>query len=193
MPDDNVIVDNAAADAAGTQTAPTQEEVETLKKQIEEKDLELQKLKEKDLNFKKLRSKTAGKEEKLDKYEEIISQKAKELEDKHDKFIRAQFQSAVDRELAHLCGEDKDLKEKVMFNYEHRLMDEVITPEQAIKKLRDAHFLETGQRAEPNPIAAIGAFSSGGYQRQKTKSFADTDAGKDFLRQIPGMDQLLDK
>ncbi len=181
MDDDNVIVEEEKEE----EQTPEQlkEQLEASQKELEEKNEELEKLKEKETNFAKLRKKTAGKKEKIDEKENELDEKYKQLEERQTKWMEAQFNDTVEKHLDRVVGDDKELKEKVMFNYEHRLLDEVNTAEEAIKKIDSAYLLATGNKSEVNPLSAVSGISTG-YTKPKQKNFAESEQGSSFVNEF---------
>lgn len=60
------------------------------------------------------------------------------------------FKGQIDAMVENLSGDDKDLKDKLLFHY-NRLAGDVNSEKEAAEKLKDAYLLATGKQA-PNPL-----------------------------------------
>jgi len=120
-----------------------------LKKNLEEKEVELKKLQDKDFNFSKVRK---GEEEK-EKEIEDLKKKVEELNS-----VRiGEHKSDLIKVLA---GDDEDLKKTIEHHYD-RIKDDAQTKEQIEAKLREAYHLATRGTASPDPIRRQTSAASG--------------------------------
>lgn len=154
----------------------TAQELEEQKKTIiDEKtklEAELTGLKDKELNFAELRDSKKVAEGKKTK-EEIEKEVRGKLQGEIDEKIGVAKKEVLDAvmhdhysdQLKKLAGEDKELLDKVEFQYK-RLSDPSTTKDEVSKKLGDAFVLATGGGKDPMNAAA---FSSGGVGKLNIK------------------------
>jgi len=105
---------------------------------------ELEKLREKDLNFKKLRDKEKRTRSEIDKERDELTKSQQEF---IDNMVRERKEDA----LALLVGDDKELRNKALVNYD-RIKDEAKTKEEIYSKMREAVNM-IGVASQPDPMA----------------------------------------
>ena len=169
----------------------TAEELAELRKAKEELDTlkpEYEKIKDKDHNFEELRKAKEAKEEKIregeTKYERLEreqKEKLEEIEGQNRKWREDQFSESKEDFFKNMCGDDKELREKIEFEME-QLKGEVNTTKQLKEKMEKAHLLVKGTRPEPSVFGNLATTSSG--QAPKKRSFTDTEDGKAILKKI---------
>lgn len=105
---------------------------------------ELEELRKKDLNFRKLRDSSKKTKAELDKEREDL---AKDVKDFKDNLVSERKSDALDM----LVGEDKEMRKKVLLNYD-RIVGDANTKQEIFAKMKDAANM-TGGVQEPNPLA----------------------------------------
>lgn len=131
------------------------EELTKLQKELEDAKSDLDGFKDKDMNFANLRNKISEKEDRIKNLETSIDSK---ISTAKKEILEGVMKDHYNDTLKNLVGEDKELLDKVEFQYK-RLTDTASTKEEISKKLSDAFTLATGgNKSSFNS----GAFSSGG-------------------------------
>ena len=132
--------------------------VEADKIKLEE---ELKGLKDKDLNFSNLRNKVSEKEKEVEDLKKAIDEKIGTVKKEVLDSVMSDYY--LDQ-LKKLAGEDKELADKIEFQYK-RLSDPSSSKEEVNKKLNDAFVLASGGKE----ISNTAAFSSGGVGKINIK------------------------
>ncbi len=140
-------------------------ELQKLQDDLKSKEEELQGLKNKDLNFANLRNKVQDKEKEIENIKKEMDEK---IGNAKKEVLDTVMKDHYNSEILKLAGEDKELKDKIEFQYK-RLGDLAGTKEEISKKLQDA-FVLSGGRVENDNSAA---FSSGGVGRLNIKKGKD--------------------
>lgn len=161
----------------------TKEQVEELQRQLEEKEKELVKLKAKDFNFKRLEHRTKEELEKMSTMEKEILQRQEKLEDEQKNFAKGQMETYKSDALSSLTGEDKNLKEKILFHYD-RIKDEANTREDIKKKMEDAAKLAGTYAERPMDYLSQALSHRGSSSPKKEKGFAETEEGKNLAKML---------
>lgn len=151
MPDEEV--DNPAEETEETVDEETTEEekvgdtedTEDVKEDLtDDERKELDALRKKEMNFKKLR-------EQSKKTKKQVDERVKELEDREKDFRENMIKERKEDALALLVEDDKELRKKVLLNYD-RIIGDAVTKEEVYAKMRDAVNMLGGNVA-PNPLA----------------------------------------
>jgi len=121
------------------------------KKTLEEK---LKGFENKDFNFKKLRDMNEDEKAKLSETELSLKREQEKLAENQEIFTKSLTDSHKNEALAVLCGNDKDLKDKVLLNY-NKIIGSELTKEEVFARARDAfNMLGTGT-ADINPLSSL--------------------------------------
>ena len=116
---------------------------------------------------------------KLSNTELELKKKQEELEDNQTKFTQSIVDGNKNEALAVLVGDDKEMKKKVLYNYD-RIKGEAITKEDINNRMREA-FNMLGQTANSiNPINQAVNFRGGGGVVSKNKIVIDPTLAKNF-------------
>jgi hypothetical protein len=144
-----------------------EEEKTKLSDEYEKNRVELDKLKSKDYNWRRLeemneeeKKQLTAREKELLTRQETIEKQAKEID---QRIIRDYQGEALDV----LAGEDKDLREKILFHYD-RIKDEAKSREDINRKMKDAYKLTIEKSFASNPILeATFSGRSVGYKKEE--------------------------
>lgn len=146
---------NQALEDYKTNNPDKSEEVTKLQDELKKAQEDLKGLKDKDINFANLRNKVGEKEKEIEELKTSIDEKIGVVK---KEILEGVMKDHYNDTLKSLVGEDKELLEKVEFQYK-RLADASSTKEEISKKLNDAFILATGGvKNSVNPQV----FSSGG-------------------------------
>lgn len=151
-----------------------------LQAEIEEKNVKLTKLENKDFNFKRLENMTEAEREKLSATELALKQEQEALQTKQAEFQQGFVADIKNDVLDTLVGDDKELREKVEYNYNRLKDSEKATKRSEIKPLlEEALALSVGIKSG-NPLTkAMNA--SGSAPSKSTKVSQDlVDFAKNF-------------
>jgi alanyl-tRNA synthetase len=140
-------------------------ELQKIQDDLRAKEEELESLKGKDYNFSNLRNKVQDKEKEIEELKKSIDDKVGNVK---KEILDTVMKDHYNSEILKLAGEDKELRDKIEFQYK-RLTDSAGTKEEISKKLQDA-FVLSGGRVENTNSAA---FSSGGVGRLNIKKGKD--------------------
>lgn len=190
MPDDDQVQEDEQVQEEDV-VKLSKEDYETLSersKKVDELAEELEKLKAKDYNFRKMeessekekeyiKGKVKKKEEILEKEKEELKSLKSELERKHEEFVKDQLASVHKKALDDMCGDDKELRDRV--EHEAKMIVGAMNNEDQIRqKYQKAYLLATGSRPEPSPLGSMGAMPSNSYSPSKGKKYTETEQGK---------------
>ena len=164
-------------------------EVKTLQDNIKNKDEEissvrekLAKLENKDYNFKKLRDMTKEEMEKLSGKEVELLKRQEKLEEEQKNFTDKVVNSYKDDALAVLAGNDKDLREKILFHYD-RIKDDAVSKEEIQNKIKEAYLLASERAKAINPLSAAMSYRGSPPNVKKGKEPVSEDQ-KDLARKL---------
>lgn len=157
-------------------------------KKILELEDQLKKLKDKETNFGKLRNKVEETEKQkleteteLEKMKREQDEKIREIREENQKWKEDQFKEQKEEYFKGLCGNDKELRDKLEYEM-GQLKGDVNTVPQLREKMEKAYLLVKGARPQASMFGKL-ATTSGPIRTEKS-SFSDTDQGKDVLRKI---------
>ena len=180
--------DTTTDDTQEEEVEETSEETPDYEARIKELEAENEKLKDKEMNFEKLRNKekeTKAQAKKKETQLEILKreqeEKLTEIEDQNRKWREDQFSDQKEEFFKNMCGEDKELREKIEYEME-QLRGETNTLPQLKAKMEKAHLLVRGSKPEPSVFGRMATSSA--PESTKKKSFADSAEGLAALNKI---------
>jgi len=154
----------------------------SIDQQLTDKDTELKGIqdelkgyKNKDYNFKKFRDMTDDERSKLSERETELIQRTEKLEADQSSFTERVIEGHKNDALAVLGGDDKDLRDKILFHFD-RLKDTAQTKDEVTSKMRDAYYMATGGKTDGiDPIARAAAHHTARGVAPKTGSKMTAD------------------
>jgi len=150
------------------------EQREEFKLKLKDTEDKLSKLENKDFNFKKLRDMKEDEKAKLTATELQLKKQQETIEENQEKFQDTIIDSYKNEALAVIAGNDKELRKKVLYNYD-RIIGETITKEQINSKMREAANMLGSNAPIINPINS--AMSQSGYPPVASKGDKKVDGG----------------
>ena len=150
------------------------DEVEPFKKELEEAKIKLTKLENKDYNFRKLQDMTEEERKKLSVTELELKKQQEKLEEEQQNFRNTVVAELKDDVLYSLVGDDKALRDKILYNFDRIKGSEQVTKRsELVAMMREARDMLGG--ASKNPLTAAINYD-GGPTPQKGATMGD-----DFL------------
>ena len=161
------------------------DEVEELKKQIKEKEDQLNKLKDKDLNFSNFRKKTAEEMEKLtegwSEREKGFLDQINSLHARIDERDNATLGKAKEAKLAEIAGEDEVMQAKIKEQFERLGGKEALSVDDVNRVYEEAAIIVKFREEKAQQVNPLASFvpESGGKPKlsgEKVVKKAETDA-----------------
>lgn len=165
-----------------------------LEKLVQEKEAELAKLKDKDMNFQRFREKSEEEKkefrEKLSSEQKFLFDELNNLREERTTMQQSQLNSAKERVLASLAGEDKDLAKSIELQA-GEFSGTPATPEELEKRFRNAYVIVKAAKPAVRPIYQYApGFGSDEPGEGQEKDFVKTPRGKAAYKQLFGRPPL---
>ena len=149
------------------------EKLAQLEKEHSDTTEKLKKFENKDYNFKKLRDMNEEEKGKLTATEMELKKKQEELEENQSTFTKQIIESNKNEALAVLVGDDKKIRDKVLYNYD-RIKGEAVTKEDINNKMRDAFNMVGLSSNQVNSLNQAVNYSGGApISTPKTKATSE--------------------
>ena len=166
-------------------------ELEGLRGELEKKEEELEKARNKDGNWREAREKIKEKEDTILKLTEKIEKLEGTVNEKITTFQQGQNKEKVEGEVEKLFGDDKDLKEKVLYHY-NSFKDEPKTRDEMLERIANSYFLATGSKPESVLNSyVVSSKGSGGVPAEEKSKMSDSE--KKVAKELGITDQELAK